>query len=189
MSYSRKNYDDQRLIFMILRIVLSVLLLSDISFQSTYNEVYDFPVLSAGLSPLNTTIGLHQSNFDSKVTAQFWWFYSSLLTDTQNVRTIEPLNCSGSQCSSYFMPGRAATIVSDPSGPAITTTNFTDALSLIQKDAPGYQIEFAPIQSVNQPMTLGDCHLYGYPAVAVQICLMKANSSFLAGDFPLNLRD
>jgi hypothetical protein len=170
-----------RLFLVVLRIALGVLLLSDISFQSTYNEVYNFSVSSAGLSPLNTTIAKGTFDFNSKATAQFWWFYSSLLTDTQNVRAVAPLNCSGQLCDSYFMPGRAVNIVRDPSEPSVTTENLTDATALIQYDAPGYQVEFSQIDPPSPAMTLNDCRLYGISDVAIQICMMKEDSSFLAG--------
>jgi len=167
--------------FVILRIALSVLLLSDISFQSTYDEVYQFSVGNAGLSPLNTTIATNRFNFDSLATAQFWWFYSSILTDTQNVKSVQPLNCTGELCKSYFMPGMAAAILPDASEPPITAENFTNALSLIQHDAPGYQVEFSPIQLPIPTMTLSDCRLYGISYVAIQICLRNQGSSFIAG--------
>jgi hypothetical protein len=169
----------------ILRIVLGVLLLSDISFQSTYSEVYRFSVSSAGLSPLDTTIAKDRFDFNSKATAEFWWVYSSILSDTQNVRAVAPLNCSGQTCNSYFMPGRAVDVVLGPSEPLVATENYTDALSLIQYDAPGYQIEFSPVDPAGQPpMTLNDCRLYGISNVAIQICLLNEDFSFFAGSLP-----
>ena len=79
------------------------------------------------------------------------------------------------------MPGRAVNIVRDPSEPSVTTENFTDATALIQYDAPGYQVEFSQIQATSPAMTLNDCRLYGISDVAIQICMMNENSSFLAG--------
>jgi hypothetical protein len=57
----------------LLRSALSVLLLSDISFQPTYRAVYidyESPVKRAGLSPMNRSVTT-QWDFRSKSTAQF----------------------------------------------------------------------------------------------------------------------
>ena len=184
-GYSHVLNAEERLFFVLLRVALGVLLLSDVSFRSTYTEVYQFPVMSAGLSPLNITIADNRYAFNSKAVSTFWWFYASILSDAKNVREVEPLSCSAGNCNSYFMPGRAATVVLDTSVAPITDQNFTNALSLVQHDAPGYQIDFEPVQSVDPVMTLDDCRLYGVDMVSIQICLKKANSSLIAGSvFP-----
>ena len=64
-------FADGRVFFTLLRSALGVLLLSDTSFKSTYRGVYDFPIQSAGLSPLNTSI-VNTDRFNETATADFW---------------------------------------------------------------------------------------------------------------------
>src|SRR5579859_4336022 len=116
-----------------------------------------------------------QWDFRSKSTAQFWFYYPSLLSDGVHVR---PLNGSGGVPSSFFLPGGMDGILFDASQPPFTSRNYTDAVSLIQYDAPGYQIDFMPIDLEADPaITLEDCKLYG---VSLQICLKKVNEWFIA---------
>jgi len=160
---------------------LGVLLLSDISFKSTYRTVYQLPVERAGLSPLNTSVST-APGFNLKATSVFWWFFPSLLTDGTNARAVAPLNCSGAGCASYFLPGLMNTIAFDSSRPAITADNYTNAPSFLQNDAPGYQIDFAPIDVETDPgIALSDCQVYGISSLSIQVCLKKVNTSFMAG--------
>jgi len=167
---------------------LAVLLLSDISIQPSYTEIYQSPVLDAGLSPINTSIttGYH---FNENAQSEFWWYFNTALSDTRNVRTVDPLNCpQGEVCKAYFLPGTPANLVPDLSQPDITTENYTDATSFIQHDAPGYQLDFSPLEPADvPPMYLSDCRLYGTSQSAIEICLKSANTSFIAGTFQCGL--
>ena len=83
---------------------------------------------------------------------------------------------------SYFLPGLISTIAYDPSQPSITTGSFPNAVSFIQNDAPGYQVDFVPINTeTDPPMTSDDCKVYGISSLAVQVCLKKVDTSFMAG--------
>lgn len=157
-------------------------MLSDISFKPTYEKVVDLPVLRAGLSPLNTSlvdIGL----FNATATAEFWWYFPSLLTDSKSVKPVSPVNCSGEKCVSFFVPGTMRTIQLDPAISPISRNNYSDAVAYIQNDAPGYQVEFFPVQrEESRKFVLEDCRVFGTEFNAVQICLRKTNSSFVAGN-------
>ena len=159
-----------------------MVLLSDISFQSTYTPAHQVPVKSAGLAGgMNTTL-VHTPAFNLTATAQFWWYYPALLTDGQTSKAVTPINCNGDNCNSFFLPGPMALIDFGPSLPTITADQYPDATSYIQNDAPGYQIDFEPIDYEHDPsITLDDCKVFGVHTIAVQICLKKVNSSFLAG--------
>jgi len=161
-----------------------VILLSDISFQSTYSPVYEVQVNSAGLAgAMNTTL-VGTPAFNLTATAQFWWYYPALLTDGQNSKAVTPINCTGDNCNSFFLPGPMALIEFNQSKPPITANQYPDAISFIQNDAPGYQIDFEPIDYEHDPpITLDDCKVFGIHDIAVQICLKKVNSWFFAGTF------
>ena len=167
--------------FVLLRLALAVLLLSDFSIESTHTEVYESPVLDAGLSPINTTL-TQSYGFNDFALIEFFWYYNTIFSDTRNVRTLEPLNCPpGEACSSYFLPGTPEKLVAGFTQLQITTENFTDATWFIQHDAPGYQIDFSAIEREVPPMHVSDCKLYGASSSAVQICLKSVNTSFMAG--------
>lgn len=66
------------------------------------------------------------------------------------------------------------------------TVRWAEAGTLIQYDAPGYQIDFSPIDEIRDPaVTLEDCHVYGLEGLAIQLCLKQSNSSIIAGNSPL----
>lgn len=175
---------------MLLRSVLGVALLSDVSFQSTYPNVHQFPIASAGLSPLNTSV-VNTNNFNTTATADFWWYFPAFLTDNRRVWPMpSPPNCFDAQCNSYFLPGSMSGVQLDPNLPPIASSDYPKAISWIQNDAPGYQFDFSPIDRVKDPsMTLDDCRVYGTDFLAVQLCLKNADSSILAGTLLEDLAD
>jgi hypothetical protein len=159
---------------------MGILLLSDISFQSTYPPVSQFPILRSGLSPLNVSL-VNTDFFNLTSTAEFWWYFPSILSDTQRVTGVSPLACSGEACHSYFLPGSMATILLDPNEPAITPLTYPNAIAYIQNDAPGYQLDYYPVDVAAPGITLDDCRVYGLDYLALQICLKERDSSLLAG--------
>ena len=177
-----------RIFFAVVRCVLGVLLLSDISFQSTYAGVTTFPIEAAGIAPLNTSV-INTQFFNQTATAEFWWYFPALLTDNKRVRPTSPINCSTSDCLSYFMPGSLSSVVLDPSLPPIPATQYPKAISYITNNAPGYQIDFQKIDRVNDPnLMMSDCRLYGWEATAIQICLKTDGHSILAGNLIFKIR-
>jgi hypothetical protein len=164
-----------------LRVALGVVLLSDVSFRPTYRSVHQVPVLQAGLSPMNTSFAKTQW-FHDIGTDYFWFYFPSLLSDGKISHSVAPVSCSGPSCEAFFIPGPTSIIRFDPTSPNITDSLFPDASAFIQYDAPGYQIDFYPIDEMSDPtMTLNDCHVYGLDGLAVQLCLKQSNSSLLAG--------
>lgn len=176
----RSELAERRVFFTLLRLAMGILLLSDVSFQVTYPSIMTLPVLRAGLSPLNVSI-VNTSIFNETSTTEFWWYFPALLSDSQRVTSVPPLNCSGEACHSYFLPGSMAAIALDPNLPAITPDRYPDANVYIQNDAPGYQIDYYPIPDEDPSIILADCNLYGADNVALQVCLKSAGSSLLAG--------
>lgn len=70
----------------------------------------------------------------------------------------------------------------DPSVQNITRLDYPLATSYIQNDAPGYQVQYSPIDSETEPpFTFEDCRVFGIPYMAIELCLKTANSSMLAG--------
>lgn len=164
-----------------IRVALGVILLSDVSFKPTYRSVHQVPVLQAGLAPMNTSF-VQTQWFHDIATDYFWFYFPSLLLDGRISHSLSPVYCSGPSCDGFFIPGPTSVIRFDPTAPNITNSLFPDASAFIQYDAPGYQIDFYPIDERYDPsMTLSDCHIYGVGGLAVQLCLKQSNSSLLAG--------
>ena len=146
--------------------------------------------MQSGVAPLNTSIIDTISGFNATATAEFWWYFPALLTDVKRVKPVAPFACTGASCNSYFIPGEMSAIVLDPNQTIVTGSDYPGALASIQDDAPGYQLDFYPIDRVNDTyMTLDDCHLYGVDIMAFQVCLKEVpGGSMLAGiPFILNL--
>jgi len=159
---------------------MGVALLFDITLQFTYPPVEQFPILRAGLSPLNVSL-VNTDLFNVTSTAEFWWYFPGMLSDSQRAAGVDPINCSGEACHSYFLPGSMATIILDPDKPALTPDIHPNAIAYIQNDAPGYQLDFYPADADAPDLTLEDCHLYGLDILALQICVKEGNSSLLVG--------
>jgi hypothetical protein len=168
-----------RVLLTLLRVSLGIVLLSDLSFKATYRNVDQFPVIQSGLSPINRTLA-QAPGFNRTATADFWWYFPSILADGKTSRTVTPLSCSGESCDAYFIPGPLSIILFDPTSPNITAADYPDATSYIQQDAPGYQIDYYPIDE-DPAFTLDDCRVYGISNTAFQLCLKMSNSSLLAG--------
>jgi hypothetical protein len=163
-----------------LRFALGIVLLSDVSFAPTYRSIHQFPVLQAGVAPMNTSF-LNTDWFNVTATDVFWWNFPSILADGKVSRAVDPISCSGESCTAFFLPGAIQNIIFDPTFPNISNADYSTATSYIQQNAPGYQIDFYPIEETDPPLTLDDCRVYGVTDVAVQVCLKKSNSSLLAG--------
>lgn len=169
-----------RLFFVFLRGALAVLLLADINFETTQHPVYQFPITRSGLSPLNTSL-INTDQFNITATAQFWWYFPAILSDSLAVQPVTPLNCTGDQCKSFFFPGSMRNILLDPKLPPIGSNEYPGANSYMQNDAPGYQIDYAPLDPSDPTFSPTDCQVFGIDMMAIQICLKTTQSSLLAG--------
>jgi hypothetical protein len=168
-------------ILTLLRIALGIVLLSDVSFEASYRPVHQVPVIQAGISPMNASFA-HTDTFSSIATDYFYFYYPSLLSDGKISHSIAPVSCSGPSCQGFFIPGPTSVIEFDPAQPNITDSLFPKAAAFVQYDAPGYQIDFYPIDDAKDPaITLHDCHVYGIDGLALQLCLKAFDGSFLAG--------
>jgi len=105
-----------------------------------------FPVAQAGLSVLNTTLlYIPELNLNSTAAEIFWWVYPSLLADGKLSRPLAPVSCSGEGCVSYFLQETLSNVVFETEVANITNSDYPTATTFIRNDAPGYQIDFDPI--------------------------------------------
>jgi hypothetical protein len=160
---------------------MAIILLSDVSFKTSYHTVYESGIAHAGLSPINAS--LLASGFDFDATSEFWWSFPSLMTDQAVITLIPPVICSGSFCQSYFLPGPMTTVVYDPDLPPVTKDNFSEANALIVYDAPGYQIEYSAVTDADPKLSVDDdCRLYGFAWSAFFICIKQAEVGLITGE-------
>jgi len=173
-----ETYD--RIFLTLLRALLGVILLSDVSFKSVYREQDQIPVLQAGLTTMNTSLVGDSVFWEFFGTGNFWWHFPAMMSYSYSAA---PVRCSGKTCQSYFFPGLISLVRFSSSAPEISDSDSPLATTIIQKNAPGYQIDFYPIDvTQDPPMTLSDCRVFGIPIVAFQLCLKKTNdSSLVAG--------
>jgi len=129
---------------------------------------------------MNTSL-LKEWTFNDTIADSFWWSFPSILADGTVSTSVSPTKCSGDSCSAYFFPGPLKLVKFDPSVPAITPSDFPNAKAYIQKDAPGFQVDFYPLEQSDPPMTLADCRIYGLSFITLQLCLKSVDSSILAG--------
>jgi len=163
--------------------LLAFVLLSDVSFEHTYRGQQTIPVLQAGLTEMNTTL-VDDPTFQDFATPNFWWHFPAM---TSYSYPVEPVRCSGKTCQSYFFPGLISLIQFPPNAPPISDNDFPLATTIVQENAPGFQMDFYPMNELTDPsITLADCQVFGIPVVAIQLCLKKTNdSSLLAGNVPM----
>lgn len=175
--------DAGRLGLTLIRALLGVLLLSDVSFKATYRDLQEFPVLQAGLTAMNTSL-VNDPDFQFFATGNFWWHFPSMMSYSYPVT---PINCPDPSvnCQAYYFPGPLS-LIKFPHGEAIVSkTDSPAATTLIEKNAPGFQIEFEPKDDAKDPnFTLADCRVFGIPMLAIQVCLKESNDSFIAGILP-----
>jgi hypothetical protein len=168
-----------RLLLTSLRAALAVLLLSNVNFQSTYREIQDYPLEQAGLTSMNTSL-LQDPGFKYFATSDFWWHFPSMMAYN---RPVTPLRCSGESCQAFYFPGPLSAMRFRPEL-SMTDADFPAGTTFIQKNAPGYQIEFSPIDEKTDPPIdpTSDCQIFGIPVVAVRLCLKENNDfSYSAG--------
>lgn len=90
----------------------------------------------------------------------------SFITDPRFVTSIEPVSCSRKDCLSIFLPGGMDAVRYDDSTGLRTLFSGEfpgDYTTIVVNDAPGYQIEYASIQSVDSQFQFdhdADCKMY-----------------------------
>ena len=168
------NSLNSRIGLTVIRVLLGVVLLADVSFKATYRELQEFPLLQSGLTEMNTTIPT-DPEFTYYATANFWWHFPAIFTYSH---AVAPTTCSGDKCKAFFFSSPLSLLKFLPNSPNVSTTDSPLATTFVEKNSPGYQIEFSPIDfGKDPPVTLSDCRVFGIPFIAFQLCLKEGNDS------------
>lgn len=169
-----------RLFFVGLHAVVGVILLADVSINSTWLPIRTLSLTGFGLGRIDTTLA------SSANLPVFWaWFYSVLVSPNYSLILPPNRECSGIQCASYYFPGSLAKVTLDtpvglPKNPA----------AFIVKNSTGYQIDFSPVDEFSD-LNNAICEVYGSESesksAAVLVCLKKSGTDLLAGE-PITAR-
>lgn len=158
-------------------------MLGDISFDTVYNPVETSPVV-AGLAPINITLlALHLPP------AVAWIYFStysiSILGNSNFVTGIEPIDCIGINCKSVFLPGslQLARRLDEFSGTInLNATLFNSAPAVLIYNAPGYQLDFFPVDEGFVFDKTTECNTYGQTrGQGLYLCIGSKNSTIVAG--------
>jgi hypothetical protein len=151
-----------------------------------------FTVL-AGLADLHTSVqALEKSNVfgntstiqETSINMLIIGTTRSILTDPTLAIPIPPVQCTGADCQSIFLPGGLGLVRYNTNGSALTgnaVPSFDDAIIL--HDAPGYHMEFSSTNYTFNHSIGGDCTLYGLPVSSIYSCIKYNDSTIYTGKF------
>lgn len=156
----------------------------NVTFRNVYSSVSEKVPVYAGLAPINPAVAILAP---ASLMTLFSITYSmGFITDPRVVTGIPPKTCSGNDCSAVFLPGGLELVYLDPQEEFDNTNFFNqqeldDLTSILVYDAPGFQVEFSPVES-NYTFDPEDCKMYGETVRdGFYICLASRGSDLLAG--------
>ncbi len=146
----------------------------------------------AGLAPVSS-YGLANATL-SMVSIIATSYTIAFITDPRFVASIEPVMCSGKDCLSIFLPGGMDAVrVDDSTGlKTLFSGEFPgDYTTIVVNDAPGFQIEYAPISSVDQNFQFdrnSDCTMYLQSiGDGLYVCMVEKGDQMFLGNNPLTI--
>lgn len=136
----------------------------------------------AGLAPFNAYSPVPVSVID----IYYMIYTKGILMDSTLVTGIPPLTCSGSDCTSFFLPG-GLTLVRLANGGSNSTLyegqQADGSSTVLVNNAPGYHLEFYPVAENYVFNSTADCAMYGGTSnEAIHICVAANGTQILAGE-------
>jgi hypothetical protein len=192
----------RRLLFVAISLVLGVILIStlvvvmfyycsklisagNIIVKNVYSPINDQRIqIIGGLTPLlNSSLASLIS--PAVIDVYFMEFTRTIITDSTFVVSVEPLNCSGKDCFPIFLPGGLGVVRIQGEGPNSTLFSGLQvggSTSVLIYDAPGYQLEFSPIENDFSFNTSTDCSMHGSSTgEGLYFCMASSGTRLLAG--------
>jgi hypothetical protein len=182
--YSSKDASSHcSLIHQLFRIALSVVLLSNPAFETSYKQIGPTNQVIAGLAPFNISI----PGIAEETQGLFTYYVHSFLANPQITAVVDPpINVPNH--FSYILPGPLQKVsIMDLGGPKIVTPldltakQRDDANAFLVIGAPGYQLDFLPIDKELVFQDQIDCHVYDD---SLQICVKNTNTGDLIAGEP-----
>jgi hypothetical protein len=156
----------------------------------TFTESYiiiDNKDVYAGVAPLNASL-LNNGKVPVYVLDVFEdsWI-SSMDHATRYTTSVDAHNCSGKDCSALYLPGSVEAI-------RLFRRNLNETLLggnvlkegdvIITHQAPGYQVEFSPLNPEYSFNESSDCTLYGqHSGEGVYVCFGRDGDALTLGKF------
>jgi hypothetical protein len=161
-------------------------LLSSVQIDPTYLRIGEGESVLAGMGQFNVTLALSTpGNF---VSLWFMLQISGLLVDP-TIATLAPSTSAtcqklGDDCVAYILPGELENIKINgfDNKTLIDVDSPDEATSVLVENAPGYLLEFSPLQG-SPVFGEGDCQIYGASyGRPLNLCLKNAGNVLLGGD-------
>lgn len=157
----------------------------DVTFKNVYNSINTLPVI-AGLAPINYTILF--SHIPKAVACLYLSNYSNGFLGASNfVIGMTPIGCSGINCTSVFLPGGLLLARRTDETLNGTLLNLNASLlntgqAVLINNAPGYQLEFFPVDDDFSFNAVTDCATYGQSrGDGLHLCFGLNNSTLVIG--------
>ena len=159
--------------------------LGDVTFQNVYKPIDTLPVI-AGLAPINYTILF--SHIPKAVACLYLSNYANGFLGASNfVIGMTPISCSGLNCTSAFLPGGLLLARRTAETLNGTLLNLNASLlntgqAILINNAPGYQLEFFPVDDGFSFNAETDCGTYGQSrGDGLHVCFGSNNSTLVVG--------
>jgi hypothetical protein len=137
------------------------------------------------LAPIDLTV--LAGHLSISYTCVFFSTYTNSILGASNFVTgIDPVGCSGKNCTAVFLPGglQIARLLDIVNGPGIdlNATLLSKSPAVVVHNAPGYHLEFSP---VDPDFTFDDsteCEIFGEErGQGLRLCIGSYNSAIVAG--------
>lgn len=163
-SFLTKIHANGSIFFSFLHFAVGIVLFTEVTFRRSWHSLDSFPLLTAGLSPINSTL----TQISTPVS--FWQYgVSSVFADTTQV--IQVPQYARLTCVSYFCTGGMGVVEPIPQywaeNPQELVTEF------VTIDAPGYQLDYYDYEPPSY--TFGECQIYEFRNYnySLQVCVTQ----------------
>lgn len=187
-THPRKHSSHGSLINRLFQLALVVVLLSNPSFETAYKQVGPTNQIIAGLGPFNTSI----PKVAEETQGLFTYYTHSFLANQQIAAMVDP-PITARDHFSYVIQGPLWKVGIMESGVVARTPldlserERDDANAYLVIGAPGYQMDFSPIETEVGFTRHIDCRVYDN---TMQLCVKNTdNGDLIAGTPPEVLRD
>ena len=136
---------DDSIIQTLIKVVLSVILLSNISFETMYARVGSIQNIYSGTAPFNLSLA-YQAGASEIISETFMGYTGNLLFNTISVVPFPPststCKAAGENCFSYIMPGDLGVVEEFSYG----MLDHNGSTTFVSMKAPAYLLEYYPVQ-------------------------------------------
>jgi len=180
------NFLTCRLGLVLIGLLLGVILLADVSFQTSYIPSTTKQFVKGGLGPFNTTLlSSHSDDLPVTVFANI----RGLLTDSSRVSSTPSTisYCQGAsspvECWTVLLLGGLDFLIPEPVGASAEET--MGGTSYVVESVSAYSLEYFPIQNGEIILEDSDCTTYrAPPSIALEVCIKNINDDLMIGKSP-----